>query len=114
MTIQRAIHGGLIALGLLLAGPAAQSASRSSYELGLEAADNYRYSEALMHFQRAAEQGERGARRNLGLMLLYGDRLYGKEVGRDQEQGKRWLQLAATDGCEVSTFMLKVMAQHGR
>lgn len=82
-------------------------------ERGLDAAENYRYAEALMHFQQAAEQGDRGARRNLGLMLLYGDLLYGKEVGRQREQAKRWLQAAAAEGCEVSTFMLKVLAQHG-
>lgn len=114
MKIRRAIFGGSLALGLLLAGPLAQSANRSAYESGLDAVENYRYGEALMHFQQAAAQGERGARRNLGLMLLYGELLYGKEVARNREQGKHWLQAAAADGCEVSAFMLKVMAQHGR
>lgn len=111
---KRILLGLSTVAALLLAVPAAMSASRSPYELGLEAVRDYRYSEALMHFQAAAEQGERGARRNLGLMLLYGDQLYGKEVPRNQAQAKRWLQAAASDGCEVSAFMLKVMAQHGR
>lgn len=104
----------LVALAMLAGTPTAQAMNRSSYELGLEAAENYRYGEALMHFQRAAEQGDRNARRNLGLMLLYGDLLYGKEVPRNQEQARRWLQSAAGAGCEVSTFMLKLLAQHGR
>lgn len=103
----------LVAL-LLLAVPAAQAASSSSYEQGLEAVTHYRYSEALMHFQAAAEQGNRDAERNLGLMLLYGDRLYGGDVVRNQGQARRWLQAAARDGCEVSTFMLRVMSQVGR
>lgn len=111
---KRFLLGVGVVATLLLAVPVAMSASRSSYELGLEAVQDYRYSEALMHFQTAAEQGERGARRNLGLMLLYGDQLYGKEVPRNQAQAKRWLQAAASEGCEVSAFMLKVMAQHGR
>lgn len=111
---KRVLLGLGVVAALLLTVPAAMSASRSSYELGLEAVTSYRYAEALMHFQTAAEQGDRNARRNLGLMLLYGDQLYGKEVPRNQVQAKHWLQAAASDGCEVSTFMLKVMTQHGR
>lgn len=104
----------LLAALLLLAVPAAQAVSPSSYEQGLEAVTNYRYSEALMHFQAAAEQGNRDAERNLGLMLLFGDRLYGGDVVRNQGQARRWLQAAARDGCEVSSFMLRVMSQVGR
>lgn len=111
---QRFLRGWGAAAVLLLTVPAAMPASLSSYERGLDAVAAYRYSEALMHFQRAAEQGDRSARRNLGLMLLYGDQLYGKEVARNTAQAKHWLQAAASDGCEVSTFMLKLMAQHGR
>jgi TPR repeat protein len=98
---------------LLLSTPAAVAASRS-YERGLEATSNYRYSEALMHFQAAAEQGERSAQRTLGLMLLYGERLYGPDIHRNHEQAKRWLQAAAASGCEVSAFMLKAMALQGQ
>lgn len=108
------IYGGLLALGLLAAGTTAQAADQSSYEKGVEAVDGYRYSEALMYFQRAAEQGNRNAERNLALMRLYGDLLYGREISRNQKEAKRWLQQAAADGCEVSAFMLKVLAQHGR
>jgi TPR repeat protein len=87
-------------------------ASASAYEQGLEAVANYRYAAALMHFQVAAEQGDRSARRNLGLMQLYGELLYGNEVPRNQEQARRWLEAAAADGCEVSAFMVKTLAQH--
>jgi len=115
MKTQRMLVRFGLSAALLLAGSSAMSDSPStaSYERGMAAVESYRYAEALMHFQQAAEQGERDARRNLGLMLLYGDRLYGKEVPRSREQARRWLQAAAADGCDVSVFMLQVMAQHG-
>lgn len=103
-----------LALALQPTGSSASAANPSSYDRGLEAAENYRYSEALMYFQKGAEQGDRNAQRNLGLMLLYGELLYGKEASRNQVHAKRWLQAAAAEGCEISTFMLKVLAQHGR
>ena len=98
---------------LLLTAPAAVAGNRS-YELGLEASSNYRYADAVQHFQAAAEQGERDGQRNLGLMLLYGERLYGADVRRNREQAKRWLGLAAANGCEISLLVLKAMAQHDR
>lgn len=112
MNVRRNIFALGAAATLLLCTPAAIAANLS-YERGIEAASNYRYSEALMHFMAAAEQGDRSAQRNLGLMFLYGDRLYGHEVQRNLAQAKRWFQAAAANGCEVSQFMLKVMAQHG-
>lgn len=112
MSTRRTIFMLGSAAALLLSTPAAMAVN-PSYEHGLKATNNYRYSEALMHFTAAAEQGDRDAQRNLGLMLLYGDRLYGHEAPRNRVQAKRWLQAAATQGCEVSSFMLKMMAQHG-
>lgn len=97
---------------LQLAAPSLMAAGQSSYERGLEAAASYRYATALVHFQEAAEQGDRSARRNLGLMLLYGESLYGKEVAGNRELARRWLQAAAADGCEVSAFMVRTLAQH--
>lgn len=91
----------------------AVAADLSSYERGLEAIESYRYSEALKHFRDAAEQGDVNACRNLGLMLLYGEALYGKEVASNPEQAKYWLHAAARDGSEVSSFMLKAVEQHG-
>jgi TPR repeat protein len=101
------------AAALLFCAPSAVAAN-PAYERGLDAASNYRYSEALMHFTTAAEQGDRNAQRNLGLMLLYGDLLYGRDFLRDRDQAKRWLQMAAAQGCDISTFMLNMLAQHGR
>ena len=100
------------AMALLCSLPPAIAAN-PSYERGIEATNDYRYSDALMHFMAAAEQGDKEAQRNLGLMLLYGDRLYNGEISRNRAQAKRWLEAAANQGCQVSAFMLKMMAQHG-
>lgn len=98
----------------LLAAPTVMAASPSAYELGLAAAADYHYAEAQRYFQAAAEQGDRNARRTLGLMLLYGGQLYGQEIAGNREQARRWLQAAAADGCEVSAFMVKTLAQSRR
>lgn len=111
MNTRRNIFMISTAAALLFSTPAA-IAGNPSYERGLEAASDHRYSEALMHFTAAAEQGDRNAQRNLGLMLLYGDRLYGRDVPRNHEQAKRWLQAAAANGSEISLFMLKAIARH--
>ena len=104
-----------VAVAAMLSGLApAAHAGVSEYELGLEAAANYRYAETLAHFLAAAERGDRNARRAVGLMLLYGDLLYGQEVPRDREQGRRWLRLAADDGCEVSASMIAGGKRPGR
>ena len=113
MTTQRKILWICAVAAFLFSAPAAIAAS-PSYERGVEAANNYRYSEALMHFTTAAKRGDWEAQRNLGLMLLYGDLLYGRDVSRNREQARRWLQAASNQGCEVSAFVLKVIATHGR
>lgn len=66
----------------------------------------HRFSAGLVHLKKAAESGDRDARRTLGLMLLYGKSLYSTEVPTDRAQGLRWLRLAAIDGCETSSYML--------
>lgn len=103
----------LIAAGLLLlAGrPATAAVPPTPYEAGVQAAAEHRYAEALSLFQHAAEQGERDAMRNLGLMLLYGELLYGQQVARQPGQARRWLQAAAAQGCEVSVFMSRRLAR---
>lgn len=102
------------ALAALLLAPVISSAAESPYERGLQAASDFRYSEAMMHFKRAAEQGDAEAMRNLGLMFLYGGLLYGAEVPKNVTEAKRWLAAARNQGCKISEFMLNVMAQHGR
>jgi TPR repeat protein len=106
----RARTGVLLAALLCVSGLAAQE---RAFDLGMEAISDYRHSVALMHFMSAAEHGDRDAQRSLGLMLLYGGRLYGSDVQANREQATHWLRKAAANGCEVSAFMLKVMAAGG-
>lgn len=68
--------------------------------------DEFRYAEGAVALQRAAEAGNRDARMRLGLMFLYGHRLYGDQIAVQTEPALRWLRLAAADGCEVSTHVL--------
>jgi TPR repeat protein len=63
---------------------------------------------ALLLFAPAAMAANRSY--ELGLMLFYGEQLYGPDVRRNHEQAKRWLQAAAANGCEISDFVLKAMA----
>jgi len=97
---------------VLLFANASASAASPSYEQGLEAAREYRYSLALTHFTVAAEQGDPDAQRTLGLMLLHGERLYGREVQRDEQRAKRWLRAAAAQGCAVSFHVLEKLTKH--
>lgn len=66
----------------------------------------HRYAAGLVPLRKAAETGDRDARRTLGLMLLYGQSLYGTEVPTNREDGMRWLRLAAADGCQTSMHVL--------
>jgi TPR repeat protein len=97
----------LVAGLLLLAGKPAAAMAATPYGSGVEAAAEHRYAEALASFRQAAELGDRNAMRTLGLMLLYGESLYGPEVARQPVEARRWLQLAAARGCEVSAFMVQ-------
>lgn len=103
-------RAGLLAL-LALALPAL--AGSPAFERAQEAIADHRYAEARSQLQLAAEQGDRDAQRSLGLMLLYGEALYGPQVRADRAQARRWLQTASERGCEVSSFILKHMDAPG-
>jgi TPR repeat protein len=107
------------ALALLFSATASASASATTsadheYEVGLAAAMDYRYSEALVQFRLAATQGNLDAQRTIGLMLLYGDRLYGADVHRNDDEAIHWLKLAKTSGDETSAFVLEKLARRGK
>jgi TPR repeat protein len=103
------------ASALLISMPAAATMSADlAYEVGLAAATDYRYSDALAQFRVAAQEGNRDAQRTLGMMLLYGEHLYGADVHRDGGEAIHWLKSAASSGCEVSTFMLKKLDLQGK
>lgn len=90
------------------------TAASPAFERALESMEASHYLEARQYLQSAAEQGDRDAQRSLGLMMLYGETLYGKEIPADIQQARRWLQTASKQGCEVSYHMLKTMDARGR
>ena len=110
MNIRHTFSALSVAAALQCFAPAAWAGS-AAFERGLDALNDYRYTVALMHFKQAAEQGDPEAQRNLGLMLFYGSKLYGPDVQSNHEQARNWFELAARQGCEVSSMMLKLMAQ---
>ena len=100
-----------VVIALAMAGAATPYVPAWGQELGNQlgqgAASDYRYAEALAGVQEAARQGSREAQKISGLMLLYGERLYGEEVRADREQAIKWLTAAAAGGCEVSAHLLR-------
>jgi TPR repeat protein len=85
----------------------AETSSIQNYDLGLDSAEDHRYSAAYSHFLIAAEAGNREAQRTVALMLLYGESVYGPEVKRNREQAVHWFKVAAQNGCQTSAYMLR-------
>lgn len=79
----------------------------AAYEAGLQAAQDFHYAQALDYFNQAAERGDRDALRSAGLMLLYGQDLYGEEVHKDWITAVHLLAEAALKGCSVSARVLR-------
>lgn len=84
--------------------------ANSEHDAALAEANNGHYAMALSYYRIAAEQGDRAAQRIAGLMLYYGERLYGEEIHQDLPAAKIFLSMAAAQGCEVSKFMLGKLA----
>lgn len=99
---------GAAALVLAVFAPAVLAADpEATYESGVRAAEEFRYAEALQHYTQAAAQGHRHAMRTAGMMLLYGEKLYGREVRQDRVRAMQLLGQAAGQGCELSTLVLR-------
>jgi len=98
-------------IGLLLIGATSSHADGNLFA-AQEMFTGHRYAAGLVHLRKAAETGDRDARRTLGLMLLYGEALYGVEVPTNREDGLRWLRLAAADGCETSMHVLAKLGKN--
>ena len=97
-------------VAILLAGLAPwtfAAAADTDYEAGLQAVQEFRYDQALAHFDAAAAHGNRDAMRTAGLMLLYGQDLYGEEVPKDWIKAVHLLSAAAHKGCRVSAGVLQ-------
>lgn len=99
---------------LLTTAHAEQDPVHQEYEQAMEAAFNYQYGVARMHLESAARNGYPQAQRNLGLMYLFGERLYGDGMLRDLAQARQWLQKAAEGRDEVALFVLRMMAIRGQ
>lgn len=109
------LHAVLAAALLATGLPAAQAdAPNPYYAAGTEAAGELRYAAALAHFQQAAAAGDRDALRTSGLMLLYGEALYGPAIRQDRARAQELLRQAAAQGCEVSIFMLRQLEMRRR
>lgn len=67
---------------------------------------DHRYELALAHFQKAAELGNVQAQRIAGMMLLFGEALYGSQVTGNRLEAIRLLEQASRQGCDVSSYML--------
>lgn len=88
-------------------------ADDSSFAQAEEAIDNHEFRLALHLYRQAADQGDPEAARSAGLMLLYGERLYGTQVKGDRMLAQHYLRRAALRGCEVSAALLQKMANRG-
>lgn len=69
--------------------------------------DNRQYSRALAQLKIAADKGNSRAQCISGLMLLYGEKLYGAEITTDRAAAVRYLEKAAAQGDATAKFMLR-------
>jgi TPR repeat protein len=65
----------------------------------------------IQEILRAAEAGSRQAQEMLGLMYLYGSRLYGDGVAKNMNEALRWLELAAKQDSMLARQLLRRSAQ---
>jgi len=65
----------------------------------------------VQEYRRAAEAGDRAAQEMLGLMYLYGSRLYGNGIKRDTAEAERWLERAAAQGSVLARQLLRRYVQ---
>ncbi|MCU0896705.1 MAG: hypothetical protein MUC55_04300 [Burkholderiales bacterium] len=89
------------------------AAADERMEAGFAAAEDYDYAQALDQFRAAGEAGNVQGARIAGLMLLYGEALYGPAVKQDRAAAVGLLKKAAAGGCEVSAAMLPKIARAG-
>ncbi len=97
-------HIGMTSLLVMLTS--GSFAASDAYLEGVAAQADYRYAQALDKFLVAANEGNPHAQRKAGLMLLYGERVYGMEIKQNRPLAIQLLKQAASGGCEVSQHML--------
>lgn len=106
MTIQKHLRHWGLAL-LLVSSASASFASTDAFSDAVQAQAEHRYALALDNFLIAAQEGNLEAQRRAGLMLLYGEQVYGLEIKQNRPLAFRLLKQAADNGCELSQHMLK-------
>ena len=84
----------------------AQSTVPGSYAQGLALYEDQRYVDAISALCIAAEDGDVRAQRLLGMMYLYGEKLYGSAVPRDYGMALSWLYRASAQGDDVAIWTL--------
>jgi len=104
-TLARA-RSAAIAVALLYA-TSAWSTESAAWQDAEDAYARDHYAVALDGFQRLAAQGDARAAERAGLMLLYGERLYGTQVPRDTHRAGRLLVQASKGGREAAQHLLK-------
>jgi len=73
--------------------------------------EDLQYFRALAQLRIAADKGNSRAQCISGLMLLYGEKLYGAEIRTDRAGAVRYLEKAAAQGEETAKFILKSVAR---
>ena len=74
----------------------------AQYQLGLIYLSSGEASKALELFEKSANQGVRNAKCGLGILYMGED-----GIKRDIELARKWLTIAAEDGCEIAAQNLK-------
>ena len=96
----------------VLAGHA-HGAGEDPRALAREAIGDGRYGAALQSLREAAEAGDRHAAEVAGMMMLYGERLYGAEVSRDPAAAHAMFERAARAGSPLGAYFLCVELRAG-
>lgn len=94
----------LVGLSPIALSPGEIKAASTAFE-------NRQYSRALAQLRIAADKGNSRAQCISGLMLLYGEKLYGAEIRTDRAAAVRYLEKAAAQGDATAKFMLRRVAQ---
>lgn len=96
-----------LALGLSVAGAA--GAAETLLDDASAEYEVQHFAAALAAYEKAAEAGDAQAQEIAGLMHLYGERLYGNQIGANPMKAMHWLRQAAAQGRESARFLVARM-----
>lgn len=115
LSLARGAIGYLAPLIFFLAAIAAHVARSASvddvfvtpdqkFHMALEAQSEVDYEKMVRLLRESAETGNVKAQETLGMALLVGSTLYGKQVQIDRCEAGKWMRLAAEQGSEIGKF----------